>query len=114
MAGVQRNWTEVGREHTDGNREFIGEFFDRMQWQELGTGGIEAPMMPGEGIKSMIRELRIPKVSRVAWSNDMAPYGLYGVEGNYTNGQARVYAVDEGSRLVVLCSDFWPKEGAAC
>lgn len=64
--------------------------------------------MPALGIKTAVRELRIPQVTHYAISNELAPYGLYAVEGHYINGTARAYICDEGSHLVPLCSDFWP------
>jgi hypothetical protein len=84
--------------------------FDRLEWQELFPAGVTMAMMPGEAIKAAIAELRLPKVSHVATSNEMAPYGLIGIRAHYKNGTANVYLVDEGCQIVVLCSDFYPKD----
>ena len=105
-----RNWTLVGRDHnaTDSQRKTLGAYFDHLEWQVIPQDGtLTLPLMPGEGIASAIRELRLPKVSHVAVSNEMAPYGLYGVRARYKNGVAYVYLCDEGSNIVVLASDFY-------
>jgi len=109
FATMKRNWTQTGRDHngTDEQKALLGGMFDRLEWQEL-YPGMELPMMPGEAIKATIVELRLPKVSHVALSNEMAPYGLIAARAHYKNGTANVYLVDEGSQLVVLCSDFYP------
>ncbi len=112
FATMERNWTQVGRDHngTDEQKTILGGMFDRLEWQEIFPAGITLPMMPGEGLKEAIRELGLPKVSHVAISNEMAPYGLMAARAHYKNGTANVYLADEGSRLVVLCSDFYPKD----
>ena len=108
---MERSWTEAGAAHTE-NKERVSAIIERMPWVTF-TPGMEAPMMPGMGISSAIKELRLPKVSAVSYaSHEFSPFGLYGIEAHYTNGRARVYLVDEGSSLAVICSDFWPKEAA--
>ena len=97
-------WTKVGEKHTetqeDKNR--VSEAIERMDWFD--PKGKELAMMPGMGISEAIRELRMPRVQRVAVSNELAPYGLYGIEALYKNGLGRVYIVDEGSSLVPVGS----------
>lgn len=68
------------------------------------------PMVPGLGIQHAIAELRIPKVSQIAVSSELAPHGFYGIEGNYKNGRARVYIIDMGTHLIPLASDFFGEE----
>lgn len=97
-----RTWTKVGEKH---NRATVERAIENIEWREL-RGTIEVPMMQGEGIKAAIRELRIPRVSHVAWSNELAPYGFYAIRGHYANGDAEVYIVDRGSDLIPVCSDF--------
>ena len=58
-------------------------------------------------MKEVIKELRIPKVSHVAYSHEMAPYGLMGVKAHYKNGDANVFMVDEGSNIVIIATDFF-------
>jgi hypothetical protein len=104
---MARNWTKVGADHS---RTAVERAILTLEWREIPKEGtLEAPMGPGEGIKAAIRELKIPRVSHVAWSNQMAPYGFYGIRGHYPNGDAEVYIVDEGTHLSPVCSDFHPK-----
>ena len=100
---MERTWTEVGKEHTKNKQEEVAAMIDRLEWQSIPC---TMPMGPGEGLKSVIKELRIPKVSHVAFSHEMAPYGLMGVKAHYKNGDANVYMVDEGSNIVIIASDF--------
>jgi hypothetical protein len=101
---MKRTWTTVGK---DFERIIVDVAIRHLDWQEIPKGGhLEAPAMPGLGIKAAIRELHIPKVSHVAWSSHLAPYGFYGIRGHYTNGDAEVYIVDLGTHLVPVCSDF--------
>ena len=100
---MKRTWTEVGKEHTEDHQEEIAGMIERLNWQSIPC---EMAMAPGEAIKAVIKELRIPKVSHVASSHEMAPYGLLGIKAHYKNGDANIYLVDEGSSTVVIASDF--------
>ncbi len=102
---MDRNWTKVGEEHTKGKQDQIAKIIERMQWQPIPC---EMGIMPGEGIKAAIKQLRIPKVTRVAVSSEMAPYGFLGIEGNYTNGRARICLVDEGIGVTPIVTDLYP------
>lgn len=101
---MERTWTQVGREHTEGKESELAEMFERLDWQTIPC---TLPMAPGEGLKEVIKELRIPKVSHVAYSHELAPYGLMGVKAHYKNGDATIYMVDEGSEIVIVASDFY-------
>lgn len=111
-------WTQVGEEifttppTFEGNmpegggrytHEMVEKAIEALDWQEV-TDDLELAAMPGYAIANAIAEYRIPKVSRVAVSSDLAPYGFYGIEGNYTNGRARVYIVDRGTELIPVAS----------
>ena len=101
---MKRTWTNVGKEHTEGKEVELNEIFNRMEWHELPyTMGA----MPGMGIKEAIKQFKIPKVSHVATSNELAPYGLLGIKAQYKNGNAIIYLVDEGIGVVPIASDFY-------
>ena len=110
---MERTWMNVGKEYnaSDKQKKYLARAFDGLEWQSI-KGGLEIAAIPGLAIKAAIRELPLPKVSHVATSNALAPYGLYGIRAHYRNGQADVYILDEGSRSLVLASDFWPKKVA--
>jgi hypothetical protein len=36
----------------------------------------------------------------------MAPLGLLAIEGNYKNGRARIYLVDDGVSVTPVATDF--------
>lgn len=100
---MKRTWTSVGKKHTEGREAEIGEMFNQLKWQKIPC---TMAAMPREGIKVAIKELRLPKVSHVASSHELAPYGLMGIKAHYKNGDAIIYIVDEGCSIVVIASDF--------
>ena len=102
---MERTWTRVGKEHTEGKEVELAQVFNRMEWHNLPyTMGA----MPGMGIKEAIKQLRIPGVHQVSCSNELAPYGLMGIKAHYQNGDATIYLVDEGTGVVPIASDFYP------
>jgi hypothetical protein len=118
---VERTITNVGARYTAGDRlAQVEEQIEALEWHELpDDGALSAPFMPGEAIKAAIAQLRLPKVSRIAWNGALAFHddpeqdgeypGLCGIEANYRNGRARVYIVDNGTEILPVVSDFWPK-----
>ena len=62
----QRNWTTVGRDETDGQRERIGDIFDRLEWR---TPPSALPWGVAITIDEIIGKLRLSCVSAVATSN---------------------------------------------
>lgn len=109
---TRTTWTKIGAPYngTEPLRKRVQSAIDGLEWL---APPVELPFCPGEGIKNLIKVLRLPKVSHVAHSSDLAPYGFLGVRCQYTDGTAEVYAVDEGSSTVVVRSDFHPNELAA-
>ena len=104
---MNRTWTEVGEEYTRDKQGDIAAMIERMEWRTLPC---EMGMGPGIAIKEAIKDFKIPKVSRVATSNELAPYGLLGVEGNYRNGRGQIFMVDDGLSVTPICTDFYSKE----
>lgn len=110
-----RTWTKVG-ERLIGTALDEGVIFDRaaivrairsLEWREIPKGGkISAPAMQGLNISAAIQDLKIPRVSHVAWTNELAPYGFYGIRGHYANGDAEIYIMDSGTVLTPVCTDF--------
>ena len=101
------DWMNVGKNHTEGNEGKLIPIFLAMDWQKV-TPGFEMAMMPGLGIQAAIKELRIPKVSHVATSPELAPYGLYGIRGRFTGGgrdeTVDLFIVDEGCSMHPLAA----------
>lgn len=121
MLVVERNWTITGEKVfadqevklEGGGRltlDVVEQAIDELEWW-FAIHATTLPAVPGLAIKAVISELRLPKVSAIAISDALAPYGFYGIEANYSNGRALVYVFDRGSELIPLRSDFWPKEG---
>lgn len=106
---MKRTWTEVGKEHSKGKEEQLSAMFERFTWL---TPPCTMGAMPGMNISEAIQSFKIPKVSQVAVSTELAPYGLYGIKGHYSNGDAVLYLVDEGWQLIPIATDFYPKEDA--
>ena len=110
---MERNWTNTGSKYnrTEAQRARLAKAFEALKLEPLPES---LPAGPGLTIKEVIREFRIPRVTRIAWSGVyMNRYGLYAIEGNYTNGRAVLYVLDVGTRAIPLASDFFPGEGPA-
>lgn len=118
---MKRTWTQTGAEYTSGDdRERVERAIEALQWEPVAGS---KPMMPALGISEAIKQLRLPKVTQIAISgasldypdgdDGIAYYALYGIECNYADGRCRVYLLDEGSKLTVLASDFWPRDREA-
>ena len=103
------NWTKIGEPEVGEHRERFADAIARLPWQSLPC---ELGMMPGENIKAVVKALRIPKVSHVAVSNELAPFGLYGIRGHYANGTAQVYVLDIGTECVPVASELLPEVAA--
>lgn len=106
------DWTETGKEHSEGNRDKIKTVISRMVWHKMADMvGVQVAMMPGEGIKAAIKEFGIPKVSAISYDcHEMAPYGFYGIEGNYKNAKVQIFIMDEGASMVPVCMYVEEKE----
>lgn len=115
---MERNWTSVGAEFREGDDQTrLEAAIDALEWESVEGS---KPAMPGLCIKDVIAQLRIPKVDLVAYrgggdltypdgdSGGRAYYALYGIQGHYKNGRARVYVLDQGGVATPVCSDFWP------
>ena len=85
---MSMTWTKVGEKETrnaegDDLRPAIEAAIRRLPWQAVPC---TLGMMPGMAIQEAVKAFRIPKVSHVAVSHELAPLGLYGVRGHYSNG----------------------------
>jgi hypothetical protein len=99
----QIDWMQNGAAHTKDHARILS-IIDRMEW-DYDYRGKDIAMMPALGISEVIKQARIPKVSAVSYTcMELAPFGLYGIEGNYVNGRVRVFVVDEGTALVPICA----------
>lgn len=102
---MKRSWTTVGASLV-ADQEKTGRKLDRLTW--VSVDGLEVGFSPGYAIKQAIQELRIPRVERIAIGTWRGGGGLYGIEGRYRDGVARVYLVDTGAGITPIASDFEP------
>jgi hypothetical protein len=121
MDATYRTWTDPGRAllqriNTDPSEDgrpmtvdLVARVIEQMPWQEPPE---RLPMSPGLAIQALIGQLRLPRVDLISYRNwDLAPYGLYGIQANYTDGRARFYVLDRGHDLTLLAIDFWRAQG---
>ena len=119
MTDAQRTWTKLGRAvMAESNRDAsedgrpmtvkaVERAIEHMAWEQPPN---RLPMSTGLAIQQLIRELELPGVDCISYRNqgDLGPYGLYGIQANYSDGRVRLYILDRGHDLVVLASDLWP------
>jgi hypothetical protein len=112
----RRDWTQVGKEAgysgTEEADAKISAAIERLQWLEVESNR-EVPAMPGMAINEAIKQLRMPKVTHYAISNELAPYGFVGIRAHYINGTVQAYLVDAGDVVTPVCMDFEPVAEAA-
>ena len=102
---AERTWTSVGAEHTgEAARKTIQKAIDGLEWQPVPC---EMAAGPGLALKGLVQELRLPKVSHVADSHELAPYSLIAIRCHYKNGMCELFAIDIGTEVIPLCSDFY-------
>lgn len=93
-------WMRTGKRFTNSTnkRTRIISAIRGMVWHEV-KDGLSLPMSPGLGIEALIKELRLPRVSDVAYSHDLAPYSLLGVRTHYKKISIELFAVDTGTGI---------------
>jgi hypothetical protein len=111
------DWTNIGARFTEGKRDRIVAITNEIDaatapvgqdgcWLRVpkpGEPALSVGMMPGEGIKAAIRELRLPKVTHIAISAALAPFGLYGMRAHYKGDQqVDVWVVDDGCGITPI------------
>lgn len=121
----RREWLNGGRaalakgweRETDGGVEWepipdeaVERAIEKLVWEPLAGA---KPFSPGFAIEACIRQFRIPKVTRIAISHDLAPYGFYGIEAHYKLGRTLLYVLDMGLSLQAVCYDLYAEEGAS-
>jgi hypothetical protein len=118
--GPQRTWIGVGARYTTPKRRpDILRAIASLEWHEVDGGeSVQPPAAPGLAIKLSIRAMRLPQVDQIAWHGSASVvdwreqhYAIYGMQGHYSNGRARLYVIDVGTVAVPLASDFWPTPG---
>lgn len=123
MKTIELNWTKIGTEYHE-SKEAVINTIEGLEWIDIIENmylskqdhGITLPFTQGEGIKSAIKEFKIPKVSHIAY-NGMFNHcgntlGLYGIYGHYKNADVKLYFVDSGDCLTPICTEVYNKEGA--
>lgn len=131
-----RTWTEIGEQLFDvdratreghnycAGRDVVAAAIDGLDWVELpADGSLTLPFSPGEAIKTLIRELDLRGVRRIAWNGALPVrddvehsrglYGLYGIEVPERGGLLRLFAVDRGTDLLPVAVDRIPAEAVA-
>jgi hypothetical protein len=121
-AAPQRTWTSVGARYTTPKRRpDVLRAISTLKWRDVGdSASVEIPAVPGLTIDACIQQLRLPRVSQLAWQGSEATvdwhdedpegqhYAIYGIQAQYANGRARLYVIDIGTGAFPLVSDFWP------
>lgn len=107
---MKRTWTEQSNlNRTKAQQTALSNAIARMEWVSPKS---ELSMSSAYAVAAMIREFGIPKVSAISgdglYNAFGRAYNLIGVEGNYSNGRVRAYALDDGgSKLIPIATDFW-------
>jgi hypothetical protein len=95
------DWFLVGSEHWEGVQHEYERICKEMKWHSLPYKG---PMMPMLAIKEIVEGLKMPGVTHVAYSHELAPYGLIGIRAHYKNADVDLFSLDMGSEIHNLCA----------
>ncbi len=104
--------TAVEHNGTDNQKTRIRRAIGWIEWIAVpkeNEPALSLPMMQGEGLKQAIKEYRIPKVSHVGYSSELAPYGLLAIRGHYKSETVEIYVIDCGSEIMAVCVDVHAK-----
>ncbi len=102
------NWTNVGKEYTEGKEEELTEAFNRVEWVSVDDKRTVG-LMPAMAIEEIINQMNA-KPLRYAISHEVAPYGLLGVEFEYKNAIVKSFWIDDGCNAICLASEPEYKE----
>lgn len=117
---MERYWTKVGAEcmgldleapplvRRPLSRRRVTRAIKALKWQAIPC---TLGAMPGLGINATIKDFRL-KATHVAVTNELAPYGFYGIRATYKDGSGELYVLDTGTALIPLVSDFYRKAAA--
>jgi hypothetical protein len=59
-------------------------------------------------VQTIVDRLDLPLVTAAAFSNDLEPDLLVGVQVIFQGGRAHFYVLKRGDHVMLLVSDFWP------
>lgn len=107
------DWLENGKSRgetdTPQGQARIIQAMAEIEWQEL---PLQAPMMAGIAINEAIKQLKLPRVTHIAISHELAPYGFYGIRTHYSDADVDVFLLDRGSDCFPVCTEVTPKGGS--
>ena len=129
--GLLRAWTSTGAQLFDRERatreghnyatgpDAVTAAIDTLTWHPLPADGtVTAPFSPGKAIKTLITEMRLQRVTALAWNGAVdvrddaehahSLYGLYGIDAVHAGYRVRIYAVDRGTDLLIVAVDAPP------
>ena len=96
------NFTAIGQQFTVNKTDQWDAQFQRMAWESVPC---KLPMMQGEGIKAMVKQLKLPAPVKVAWSATHPAqdgYALLATEHQTKKQHFQVFAVDTGDSLTPI------------
>ncbi len=103
------NWTNSGKQYTEGKEAELTDAFYRVEWHSVDDKRTVG-LMPAMAIQTIIDQMNA-KPTRYAISRDIAPYGLLGVEFEYEDAIVKSFWIDDGVNAVCLASEPEYKEG---
>lgn len=116
---IQRDWSEAGKQYYTSSpgkvapitREQIEQEIPKMDWKPVPENQ-RMKMPPNQAIAlvTFVKEMKLPKLSDIAISKALAPYGFYAIRTHYNNGQVELYLIDDGLMITILCVDMHPME----
>lgn len=93
--------------HATLTKAVIARSIEQVEWVDVPTKTGDLPAMQGLGLRGLIAELKLPKVSAVAYGPlGAGPYDLLAVRAHYSNGTLELFAVDRGGDVIPVVTNF--------
>lgn len=112
MLAAVRTWASDDKQFTyeHGQRFAISRAIGNLTWHPFRTR-MKMPVVHRVTIRETIKKMQIPGITALAWNGVyLDSFVILGIEGNYSNGRARIYVLDHEGKAIVLCSDLWTPE----
>jgi len=116
MKLLRIDWMEVGKEYllTQSDTDKVLNEAKTLVWENMPSS---LPYCQGEAIKTMIKEMPLRKVSKIAIGGGFglscepsAGFGFYGIQNTYADCIIRLHVLDTGVSVTPLFIEVYEKE----
>lgn len=112
------DWIETTKEHWQGKQDDILKIIAGLEWiypiksdlvsdNTLFFPNDKLDAMIMSGLQEIADGYKVKKLSAVATSQELAPFGFLGMQDKRLDAYLRIYVIDTGSEVSCLCVQGW-------